>query len=97
MIFRQGDVLIRKIDSLPKVKLSEVINGVLVYGEVTGHAHRIRGGKVYKHKDNMYLNVGKTATIVHEEHKPIQLDRGYYSVIRQREYVSADMIKVVTD
>src|SRR5579864_1405536 len=40
-IYRQGDVLIRRIASLPKQKAQPRLTGILAYGEVTGHAHRI--------------------------------------------------------
>lgn len=89
--------MIKPIDQLPK-GLKKVINGVLLLGESTGHAHRIVGGEAFEdaHK-NMYLQVVGRAQIVHEEHKPINLKAGKYAVIRQREYVSTDMIKVVVD
>lgn len=40
-IYRQGDVLIRRITSLPTQKAQLRLTGILAYGEVTGHAHRL--------------------------------------------------------
>src|ERR1700730_17826717 len=40
-IYRQGDVLIRRIKSLPTQKAQPRLTGILAYGEVTGHAHRL--------------------------------------------------------
>lgn len=96
-IFRQGDVLIKEIKSLPKdVKLKKT--NVLVWGEVTLHSHRLQKGEVYEDKvKNMFLNVTNKTMIVHEEHKPIKLEKGVYAVIRQKEYTSGDMTKLVVD
>lgn len=94
---RQGDLLIKRIDQLPKeAKLQN--SNILVRGESTGHAHRLEGGQVYKDKDLLYLLIGsKGAKIIHNEHLPIKLRKGYYSIIRQRQYQSKDMIKLVQD
>lgn len=47
MIYRQGDVLIERVASIPKTKTTPIArdNGrvVLAYGEVTGHAHALHG------------------------------------------------------
>ncbi len=40
-IYRQGDVLIRRIQNLPKQTATPRLNGILAYGEVTGHAHKV--------------------------------------------------------
>lgn len=39
-IYRQGDVLIRQIKSIP-TETTVRKNGILAYGEVTGHAHKV--------------------------------------------------------
>jgi hypothetical protein len=96
-MYRQGDVLIKPLSVLPEgIELQS--SSVLVYGESTGHAHRIEKGSVYKTKSgDMFLDVKRKTRIVHEEHKPIELPAGKYAVIRQREYVNADMVKIVVD
>lgn len=96
MIYRQGDVLIRKIDSLPTIELSEVKSGIILYGEATGHKHRITKGRLFKSKDDsMFLSVSRQGFIVHEEHNPITLDKGYYAIIRQREYHPEEIRNVI--
>jgi len=52
----------------------------LAYGEVTGHAHRVSSGAVdfLKIGAETWLRVKETATITHEEHKPIVLPPGDY-------------------
>lgn len=64
--FRQGDVLIERIDNLPQeAKLAAVPrdNGriVLAYGEVTGHAHAITQSKAVMFMDTGSLPGGADA------------------------------------
>lgn len=95
-IFRQGDVLVKEVNSLP-FGLKKQANNVLVYGESTGHAHRLIGGDVLTKGDTMYLNLLKKGKVVHEEHNTIELPVGKYIVIRQREYQNKDMVRLVVD
>lgn len=98
--YRQGDVLIRRIDSLPKQKAVKRTSGVLVEGESTGHAHRVaelEKAEVLEIQNGLYLHVGEEGVrIVHEEHGDITLPPGDYEVIRQREY-SPEAIRNVAD
>lgn len=49
-VYRQGDVLVRRVDSLPKkaqkVERKAGERLVLAYGERTGHAHALRSDNV---------------------------------------------------
>jgi hypothetical protein len=71
---------------------------VLVRGEVTGHAHRVAdptSAEVWERHGQMFIAVvAASATIVHEEHKPITLPQGYYRVWQQREYTPAAIVRV---
>jgi len=93
---RQGDLVLESIKALPK-KVTQVKDGVILRGVATGHAHAVQGGTVWKTKDTFYVRVSKKAKLVHEEHKTIELPKGVYQVIRQKEYLSKDMSKVVVD
>ncbi len=94
---RQGDILVIKIDKLPK-GLKKVLDGVLVRGEVTGHSHKLVDGGVFKDKNGLlYLVVAKKALLKHEEHKSISLGKGLYKVLRQREYTNKDAVRIVVD
>lgn len=96
----QGDVEIAKVDGLPAVKTTVPrINGkaVLAEGESTGHSHAILEPDVemYQGEDgNLYVHVPTAATVVHEEHGPIGLDKGDYRVTIQREYHPAEIRRV---
>lgn len=94
---RQGDVLVRRVTA-PKnqkdLRRKEVKreNGrvVLAHGEATGHAHAIHEPRVRMFRDDALgrtlMKVEETAKIVHEEHDTIELDPGWYEVVRQSEF-----------
>ncbi len=92
-IARQGDVLVIRVDSIPKnAKPVARENGriILAHGEVTGHAHAIlepRASLVQDDSGVTYLEIASAmAALQHEEHSAIDLPKGFYRVIRQREY-----------
>jgi hypothetical protein len=108
-MYRQGDILILPLaeEAAPAtiVGLSPVPRDprgrlVLALGEVTGHAHAVVGpGELYRPADPFApagLHVPSGARVVHEEHGAISLPRGWYRVIRQREYVPGS-VRVVSD
>ena len=109
-MFRQGDVLIERVDALPDLALSEVKTEgrvVLAYGEVTGHAHAIYPeagalpAKLWDAGAERFLQVISETTIQHEEHGAIPLAPGVYRVSKfgagtQREY-SPEEIRSVAD
>lgn len=95
--FRQGDVILKKIESIPgnlkEYERDERGRSLLALGEVTGHAHAIesRSVKVYgNNPENLglekYLEVMEESVLTHEEHAPINIAPGKYQVIIQREY-----------
>lgn len=91
-MYRQGDLLIIKIDKLPE-ELIKLPSLNILGSSVTGHIHKItnKKNKVFsneptsKAKGNFYLEINEEDTLVHEEHKSIVLPKGFYEVIRQRE------------
>ncbi len=92
---RQGDVLLKRIESLPKGLIKQK-SLILVYGEATGHSHRLKAGQVLTDKDGlMFLKLAKATELVHEEHGTIKLPKGFYAVIRQREYTPEEIRTVI--
>jgi len=98
MVARQGDVLIRRIDKLPKKKALRRVNGVLAYGEVTGHSHRVDNltrADVLEIDNRVFLHVGEEGVrIVHDEHSPLALSAGNYEITIQKEYAPAEIRNV---
>ncbi len=84
-LYRQGDILFKKIDEIPK-KAKKIETDVIVEGEATGHAHKIVNGFIFQTWNEMFIEAKTGAEIVHDEHDPIALEPGYYEVIRQKEY-----------
>ena len=92
--WRQGDIYFVKIDEA--VNLSEgtaLKNGIIARGEQTGHAHRVSpsslaaGAMLVALGRAMYLRASEAgASIVHDEHGPIQLPTGTYAVVHQQEF-----------
>jgi hypothetical protein len=109
----QGDVLVEKIDKLPKgVKegtLDQFGRGIVAEGEVTGHLHAIHGRKMnFYVSDNplvFYASVPEGGTLNHEtapnnltgEHGPQKLEPGDYRFTRQTEAPWGEADRMVAD
>ncbi|MGW4034285.1 hypothetical protein ACWEFL_34160 [Streptomyces sp. NPDC004838] len=108
-MYRQGDVLIVPVaeEAVP----AHIENAqaeprdargrmVLALGEVTGHAHAVPGaGRLVREPGPfgpMVLHLPTGGRVVHEEHAAITLPRGWYRVVRQREYLPG-AVRVVAD
>src|SRR5438270_725432 len=92
---RQGDIFFQKITDKPEgLKLQK--SNILVYGEVTGHAHRLKEGQVFTNDAGQMILILKKATqVLHEEHAVVNLDKGLWAVVRQREYTPEEIRTVV--
>lgn len=106
---RQGDLLFVQIEG-PKPEGTDgvVADGVLARGESTGHAHRIAPEDLHAGKAKVYvmdmmeeprrlvIEAYEQVRVLHEEHKPIVLERGTYEVRQQREFTPTE-IRYVAD
>ncbi len=96
--WRQGDVFVIPLAEFPE-GMRKGHNGVLAKGEITGHAHRVAemgSADVFSIGGELYLEVvEESATVRHEEHGPIQLPKGRYTVRIQREYTPKEIVRVV--
>lgn len=107
MLYRQGDVLFRRIKNLPTGPRKKRENATVAYGEVTGHSHALAvedreiaevieiGDGLYVHVSAVGLRIEGGATFVHEEHGPITLPVGNYEVVIQREYAPEGLRNVI--
>lgn len=98
--YRQGDVLLIKVDALPMGATKEKNTDdsiVLAYGETTGHAHRLKAAGVfaYQWQGDRLIEVKETSALTHEEHSAITLVPGVYKVVHQREYTPERINRVV--
>lgn len=101
--YRQGDVLIERIDSLPKKRTKvarESGRVILAHGEMTGHAHAISDAHCDLFSSPAdagvtFLEVREAmAALKHDEHATIALPPGNYRVTRQREYTPEAIVNV---
>ncbi|MFD3540273.1 hypothetical protein ACFWUQ_12335 [Streptomyces sp. NPDC058662] len=108
-MYRQGDVLVVPLaqSQVPPYAANapaEPRDGrgrlVLALGEVTGHAHAVLGpGRLVREQGPLaplLLHLPDGGRVVHEEHAAIPLPKGWYRVVRQREYVPGS-VRLVAD
>ena len=100
MKFRHGDLMIIRINKLSK-NLQKVEGNVLAKGEVTGHLHQLLVNKtenlqLYKNNDEtLFFETKEEAKLIHQEHKQIQIPKGIFRVMRQREYSAKENRQVM--
>lgn len=86
---QQGDVLLRKIESIPAGDRKSLGRKrlVLAHGE-SGHSHVIEDDDATLEQigERMILTLTKKATVTHEEHGPITLSPGIWEIGRVREF-----------
>lgn len=94
-MYRQGDILLVPVDVpaevklVPKAILREI---VLAEGEATGHRHVLRGPRMalLEGLRDRYVRVPRAAALEHEEHARLDIPRGLYRVVIQREYTGEE-------
>ena len=86
-VFRQGDVLLIQVAKLPKGTQEVTPKGdvILAFGEVTGHAHRIKrdqtetpSARIFDLGAERYIQVAERVALTHEEHSAVFLEAGVY-------------------
>lgn len=100
---RQGDILLVPVDIAPPADSTPVELVVLAEGEMTGHAHRLRGSVVeWNVGEQRYVRVmGDAGTLQHEDHDPVpaavvEADVTY-RVVPQREWDLSGQWRRVAD
>ncbi|AZI44249.1 hypothetical protein EHF33_15260 [Deinococcus psychrotolerans] len=99
-LYRHGDVFLQAVQ-LPNTRsLRPTGHLTLALGEVTGHSHRLSApdsAVLYASSGpDQYLHVQSAqATLIHEEHAPIDLPQGWYRVWQQREYIPGSVRTVL--
>jgi|SRR3990167_1294431 len=102
-IVRQGDVMLFKVAALPKDAVVVKTKGdvILAYGEITGHAHRIKreqterpSARLFDVGAERYLQIAERVALTHEEHSSIFLEAGVYRQVFQFEERRAKIQRV---
>ena len=85
-IFRHGDLLIRKIWSIPSDAVQKSTN-ILAEGEATGHHHILNGShQIFETDEAMYFEAKQELSIEHPEHNTIQIPKGVYKVVHEQSW-----------
>ena len=92
-MWRQGDVLIERVDAIPPTA-EPLKRPILAAGAATGRRHQIKDRKAARlfravgpRGLDLFLDVlADSAEVVHPEHGTITLPRGRYRVWPQREF-----------
>lgn len=101
MQMRQGDIWIESVDNVPDgaKKSRAKTRFILARGEATGHHHSVIVAPdvtMYEKDGTLYLRVERESGVAveHQEHAPINLPRGTFRVMRQREYSPEEILYV---
>lgn len=92
MFFQQGDVLIKKVASIPKnTQKINPKNGryILAEGEATGHTHAIcdtEKVEMFEKDGRLWVGIKEEVEIKHEEHGKIKLPPGDFEISKVKEY-----------
>jgi hypothetical protein len=96
--YRQGEVFLVRVDELPKGLVKK--DRVLAEGETTGHKHQFLSSQVSVFEDsdkNQFCELKKDSELIHDEHTTVQIPKGKYKVVLQREYDVVQGIRQVMD
>ena len=103
-IYRQGDVLLIAVDSIPRDAAEQPAKGnklILALGEATGHHHRFEfmdtshNVKLYVGAGGArYLDVKASVALLHEEHATVAVPKGKYLIPSQFEHTPKELRRV---
>ena len=88
--YQQGDVTIKPVNAIPPgaTAAPDARGRVLAEGEATGHKHLAQAEDVrlFLHEGTLYMRAPKGTTVVHEEHRVIEVPAGDYQIGIVREF-----------
>lgn len=102
-MYRQGDLLLIRVDAVPEGRRVEAEHGrlILARGEVTGHHHSVAvaDAELIDGSEGVFLRImAATGTgLEHQEHATVTLEPGVYEVRRQVEYEPGELPRQVAD
>ena len=105
MQYRQGDVLLVEVEEFDLSGYQKAEKPTVALGEATGHHHTFDGDvDVYEKTEESTMAVNERgmlveiksdkATLVHQEHGAIEVPKGKYQRIIQRQYTPAGIVNV---
>lgn len=91
MYYQHGDVLLTKVESLPKnFKETRVKKAILAEGEISGHQHILIAQQapftIFEKEGETFIKTDEKTELIHQEHKTLWVDPGIYKIDKVREY-----------
>jgi len=85
--FRHGDVLLRKVPSIPKTAIP-ISTNIIAEGEKPGHNHKLKGSQqVFETLEKqLYVEAKQDVILQHPEHNTLEIPKGCYIIQQQRRY-----------
>jgi hypothetical protein len=85
--YQQGDVTIKPVSGVP-AGATDTVGRVLAEGEATGHKHvaEAEDVRLFLHEGALYMRAPNGTSVVHEEHKVLEIPPGDYLIGIVREY-----------
>lgn len=97
-LFEQGDVLLFSNKEIPKG--AKKLKGSVLHHGATGNHHKLSGNffSIYELNGKKFLKTARQTKLTHEEHKPLIIPKGTYSVefVQEKDHFS-DLIRQVVD
>ena len=87
---RHGDLAINSINKLPE-GLKKLDTNVLMHGE-SGNTHTLicekqNAVEIYEdNQGNKYFEAKEDCQLTHQEHKTVEIQRGFYSLVIEEEF-----------
>lgn len=102
---RQGDIWFEAVDKIPSKGLKKKTDGILGFGEITGHKHEVVSlvsdcESYVDEQGDIYIRSANEIKVGHDEHNVINLPANQWiCVSRQREYspLEANRERLVAD
>ena len=85
--YQQGDVTIKPVAAIPEAA-TRIAGRVLAEGEATGHKHLAVADDValFLYDGTLFMRAPVGTTVVHEEHRVLEIPPGDYQIGTVREY-----------
>lgn len=94
---RHGDVVLKKVSNV-KGKQHLKKDLVLAEGEVTGHFHTLKGQCLESvYADERFIELEQDLELEHREHDTLNVPKGKYQVLLQREVDMLGEVRQVMD
>jgi len=96
-IYRHGDLILKPVSHIP-TDAKNVNSKVLAHGE-NGHTHELKGNcQILETEQTKFIQANEPLELIHEEHKTILINPGFYELIKEQELDPyKDVIRVVRD